>query len=117
MVVRISTELGSLIPGGAGFFLPMAELGQSMSDGAFAVLLPRAVVPHAKVGVSLAAGISVLIISALFFAFAFSTNYYSGVGYATVVWQGTLMITTVVAAAVAVLYAYVKASPNMSAHG
>ena len=106
MLVRISTEL--VIPGGDTLFLPMAEIGQSMADGACAVFLPRAIAPHAKFYISLASGILLTVILGSTLAFSFVTNYYAGVGTGTVVWQVVLFITTGFAAGVAVLYAHVQ---------
>ena len=109
MLVRISTEII--------LFVPMAEFGQSMVDGACAVLFPRAVAPHHKMGISITAGILVMVISVFYFASSFLfTNYYeagvgkyAGVGKATVVWQVVLVLTMIAAAGIAVLYAHVQA--------
>ena len=109
MVVRISTELGSLIPGGDVLFSPMAELGQVVVDGACAVLFPRAVAPHSKMGISLLAAIIVTVVTGLILAFAYFNNYYAGVGFSTVLWQVGLMAIMIMAAGVAVLYAHVQA--------
>ncbi len=112
LVVRISTELGSLIPGGDALFMPMAELGQSVTDGVCAVLFPRAVAPRSKTGISLAAALVITVIVGLLLSNAYITNYYAGVGGATVIWQVALMLTTIAAAGVAALYARVQTRPG-----
>ena len=109
MVVRISTELGTLIPGVGVLFLHMAELGQVLVDGAGAVLLSRFVVPHTKMGVSFAAGITVGVLITGFVLYTlFLTNYYAGVSFGTVLWQVVLMFLSVIGAGLAVLYAFIQ---------
>ena len=108
MLVRISTEL--VIPAGDTLFLPLAELGQSMADGAFSVFLPRMVAPHSKMQISFAAGILVVAILTSILAYSFATNYYAGAGTGTVVWQVILFVLTGLAAGVAMLYAQVQRS-------
>lgn len=106
MLVRVSTELA--IPAGDTLFLPMAELGQSMADGAFSVFLPRVAAPHSKKQISLAAGILVVLILSSILALSFATNYYAGAGVGTIVWQVVLFLVMGLAAGIATLYAYVQ---------
>lgn len=108
MLVRISTELGFFIPGGEVFFSPMSQVGQSIADGACAVLLPRAVTPYHKMGISIAAAILVTVIAVFVLMIAGLTNYYAGVGAGIVAWQIVLMLLTVMAAGIAVLYAHIR---------
>jgi hypothetical protein len=113
MLVRISTELGTLIPGAGVLFVPMAEGAQTLVDGACAVLFARFVVPYAKMGVSLAVGITVGILTTGLMLFTlFFTNYYAGVGFGTVLWQVVLMFLSVIGAGLAVLYAYIQAKQS-----
>jgi predicted nucleic acid-binding Zn ribbon protein len=106
MLVRVSTEL--VIPAGDTLFLPMAEIGQSMADGAFSVFLPRMVAPHSKLPISLVAGILVVVLLGSVLLYSFATNYYAGVGTGTIVWEVVLFVVTGLAAGVAMLYAQVQ---------
>ena len=116
MLVRISTELGTLIPGVGVLFVHMSQVGQGLVDGACAVLFARFVVPHTKMGVSLTAGITVGILTTGFVLFTlFFTNYYAGVGFGTVLWQVVLMFLSVIGAGLAVLYAYIQSKQSRPA--
>ena len=106
LLVRMSTEVLSLLPFGSTLFLTMAKLGQSITDGLCAVLFTRAVAPHHKFGISIAAAVVVTFGAAYSLMFITSTNYFEGVGSATVLWNVVLILLQVIAAWVAVLYAH-----------
>jgi len=102
LLVRISTELA--IPGGGTWLLPMAELGQSMSDGAFSVLLPWWAAPHSKQLISVIAGVLTICFVAFFMIDSLTTGYFDGVGSGTVLWQFILALVTGASAGIIVLY-------------
>ena len=114
MLVRISTELLTFIPGAEVFVSPMSEVGQAMVDGACAVLFPRAVAPHAKMGISVIAAIVLTIMTCLVLGYSFLVNYYGGVGVGTVIWQMVLILVPIISAWVAVLYAHGEANRVLS---
>ena len=90
------------------------QFGQGLADGACAVLFPRAVAPHSKMGISVIAAIVLTIMTCLVLGYSFLVNYYAGVGFGTVLWQVVLFLLPIISAWVAVLYAHGEANRVLS---
>ena len=104
-LVRISTELGTLLPLVGGGFSYLAEFAQVVTDGFCSVTFSQIVAPSGKYKVSVIAGLLVLLSAIVYFSFTSETGYYLRAGEGTVVWETTLVLASVGSAGIAVIFA------------